>query len=170
MVAGDDDLLSVREGVEPVELGLDLRDGAGVAEVARVDEDVAGRDGGGCVGVGVGEADEADTVGACGVVGRAAEEEDEGVDVAGEEFEGGGEEGGEEGWWLEGGGRGCREEGHYCVGGRTEGCIGCGDRVGASMVIVFTLVFICGITREILRKSSLLVRAWHRACAVTSDR
>ena len=148
MVAGDDDLLSVREGVEPVELGLDLRDGAGVAEVARVDEDVAGRDGGWGVGVGVGvgEADEADAVGACGVVGRAAEEEDEGVDVAGEEFEGGGEKEVEEGWRLEGGGRGCREEGHYCVGGRTEGCIGCGDRVGASMVIAFTLTLVltCG--------------------------
>ncbi len=106
MVAGDDDLLAVREAVEPVELGLDLCDCAGVAEVAGVDEEVAGGDGGRGVGVGVGEADEADAVGACGAVGGAAEEEDEGVDVAGEEFEGGGEKEVEEGWRLEGGGRG----------------------------------------------------------------
>lgn len=102
VVAGDDDLLFVRETVEPVELGLDLRDCAGVAEVAGVDEDVAGWDGGWGVGVCVGEADESDAVGVGWVVGRPAEEEDKGVDVADEEFEGGGEDGVEEGWGLEG--------------------------------------------------------------------
>lgn len=92
MVAGYDDFLLVRERVEPVELGLDLRDGAGVAEVAGVDEDVAGWDGVRGAGVGVGEADDADSVGAWWAVGGAAEEEEEGVDVTDEEFEGGGED------------------------------------------------------------------------------
>lgn len=102
MVAGDDNLLFVRETVEPVELGLDLCDRAGVAEVAGVDEDVAGWDGGWGVRVRVGEADKSDAVDLGWAVGRAAEKEDEGVDVVDEEFEGGGEEGVEEGWGLEG--------------------------------------------------------------------
>lgn len=72
VVAGDDDLLFVREGVEPVELSLDLGDRAGVAEVAGVDEEVAGGYGGGGVRVRVGEADEADAVGWGWVVGRPA--------------------------------------------------------------------------------------------------
>ena len=92
VVAGDDDLLFVREGVEPVDLRLDLCDCAGVAEVAGVDEDVARWDGRGGVRVRVGEADEADAVGLWWVVGRTAEEEDEGVDVADEKLEGRGEE------------------------------------------------------------------------------
>ena len=96
VVAGDDDFLGMWKCVEPVELGLDLGDCAGVAEVAGVDEDVACWDGGRGLRVRVGETNEADAVGWWWVVGSAAEEEDERVDVADEEFEGGGEEGVEE--------------------------------------------------------------------------
>lgn len=42
MVACNHDLVFVGEGSEPVDLGLDLGDGAGVGEVAGVDEDVPG--------------------------------------------------------------------------------------------------------------------------------
>lgn len=41
MVACNHDLVFVGKGGEPVDLGLDLGDGAGVGEVAGVDEDVA---------------------------------------------------------------------------------------------------------------------------------
>lgn len=59
MVPGDDNLLLVRQGVQPVQLSLNLADGAIIDEIAAMDEQVtAGHVGG--VGVGVGDADHAD--------------------------------------------------------------------------------------------------------------
>ena len=56
MVPCDEDLVLVRQRFQPVELCLDLRERAGLGEVAGVQEDVSGRDGRLAV-VGVGEAD-----------------------------------------------------------------------------------------------------------------
>lgn len=53
MVACDHDLVFVGEGGEPIDLGLDLGGGAGVGEVAGVDEDVPGGHSGEGLRVGV---------------------------------------------------------------------------------------------------------------------
>lgn len=65
VVACDEDLEGVRVGIEPVEAGLDLGEGAVGGEVAGVNEDVAvGEDG--LAVVGVGDADDAGVVGGFG--------------------------------------------------------------------------------------------------------
>lgn len=88
VVAADEDLVLVRLSGKPVELGLNVGDGAGVGEVAGVDEEVAGGDVDVGAVVGVGEADDADgglVAGRC--EGAAAEEEDDAVDDCDEEVE-----------------------------------------------------------------------------------
>jgi hypothetical protein len=97
VVAGDDNLDLVRLTLEPVELLLDVLGGTRVGEVAGVDEDVAGGHPDGLV-VGVGDADDADGGLVAGrAEGVAAEEEDEVVELDGEEGEGREEEVVEEG-------------------------------------------------------------------------
>lgn len=136
VIPRDDDLDGVGLGLEPVELGLDVAGGAGVGEVAGVDEDIAGGDGDDLV-VGVGDADDADG----GLVGGraegpAAEEEYEAVEEGDEENDGRGEEVVEEGEGLPlvaAAEADPAEEAHGgglcgCIGIRIAG-VGCGMRV-----------------------------------------
>lgn len=84
VVAGDDDFVFMGECVEPVEGLLDGFYGAVVREVAGVEQQVAGGDVGGLVGMRVADADDPDRRPVLGrVEGGAAQIEEDGVDEAG---------------------------------------------------------------------------------------
>ena len=57
VVPSNDDFVLVREGGEPVELGLEFGDSAAVGQVAGMNEEVAVRDGGGGVVMRIGDTD-----------------------------------------------------------------------------------------------------------------
>lgn len=84
MIAGDHDLERMRLQRKPVDLLLDVGDGAGIGEITGVYEDVADRDRDSLV-VGVGDADHLDGLSVAGCSeGMTAQDEDDSVEDDGE--------------------------------------------------------------------------------------
>lgn len=98
MIPGDNNLDTMRLGLEPIELTLNIVGSTAISEITGVDENVTVGDGY-SLAMCVGNANDANGgLVSWGVEGFAAEEEDEVVKVDSQEVQGGGEEVINEGW------------------------------------------------------------------------